>query len=150
MPVRHAPARARGPRRRRAHPSRSGLRRASPRDPAYDDPHTVYAAREHPLLTPAGDADERPITGDLASIRGFVRDHAEEAALESGRITDLLIAATEAAANTLLHGGEPGVVRIWRGADELICEIADSGHLDDPLVGRRTPDARPRAAVACG
>ena len=72
-----------------------------------------------------------------------MRSHAEEAALEADRITDLLIAATEAAANTLLHGGEPGVVRIWRGADELICEIADAGRLDDPLVGRRTPaDAR--------
>ena len=71
-----------------------------------------------------------------------MRGHAEEAALEGDRITDLLIAATEAAANTLLHGGEPGVVRIWRRADELICEIADAGRLDDPLVGRRTPDAR--------
>ncbi len=125
----------------RTHPDLvcAGHRHASP---AYDDPHTVYAAREHPLLAPAGGADERPITGDLASIRGFVRAHAEEAALDADRITDLLIAATEAAANTLLHGGEPGVVRIWHRADELICEIADAGRLDDPLVGRRTPDAR--------
>jgi anti-sigma regulatory factor (Ser/Thr protein kinase) len=125
----------------RTHPELvcAGHRCASP---AYDDPHTVYAAREHPLPKPADGVDERPVTGDLASMRRFVRAHAEEATLDGDRITDLLIAATEAAANTLLHGGEPGVLRIWRRADDLICEIADAGHLDDPLVGRRTPDAR--------
>jgi anti-sigma regulatory factor (Ser/Thr protein kinase) len=117
----------------------AGHRHASP---AYDDPHTVYAAREHPLSPPADGAQERPVTGDLAGLRRFIRAHAEQAALDADRVTDLLIAATEAAANTLLHGGEPGVLRIWREDGDLVCEIADLGRIEDPLVGRRVPDAR--------
>jgi anti-sigma regulatory factor (Ser/Thr protein kinase) len=125
----------------RTHPELvcDGHRHASP---AYDDPHAVYAAYEHPLSAPADDVQERPVTGDLAELRRFVRAHAELAALDDDRIADLLIAATEAAANTLLHGGEPGILRIWRQAGDLVCEIADAGCIEDPLVGRRVPDAR--------
>jgi anti-sigma regulatory factor (Ser/Thr protein kinase) len=125
----------------RTHPELvcAGHRHASP---AYDDPHAVYAAHEHPLSAPADGVQERPVTGDLAELRRFVRAHAELAALDADRVTDLLIAATEAMANTLLHGGEPGVLRIWRQAGDLVCEIADAGRIEDPLVGRRVPDAR--------
>ena len=29
------------------------------------------------------------------------------------------------------------MIRIWRGDDELVCQIEDSGYIVDPLAGRR-------------
>jgi len=33
------------------------------------------------------------------------------------------------------------VLRVWPSADGIVCEIRDGGSIDDPLVGRRRPDA---------
>nr|WP_245950685.1 hypothetical protein [Saccharothrix carnea] len=30
-------------------------------------------------------------------------------------------------------------MRIWRDNDHVICAVEDSGHLADPLAGRRPP-----------
>ena len=35
------------------------------------------------------------------------------------------------------HGGGRGVLRVWRAADALVCEVRDAGVVADPLVGRR-------------
>ena len=37
------------------------------------------------------------------------------------------------------HGGGRGTLRIWREPDALLCEVADAGRLDQPLVGRERP-----------
>jgi anti-sigma regulatory factor (Ser/Thr protein kinase) len=31
------------------------------------------------------------------------------------------------------------VVRTWRENDALLCEVADAGHIADPLAGRELP-----------
>ena len=32
------------------------------------------------------------------------------------------------------------MLRVWREADALRCEVRDRGRIDDPLVGRGEPD----------
>jgi anti-sigma regulatory factor (Ser/Thr protein kinase) len=59
-----------------------------------------------------------------------------------GRANDLVIAAAELAANTLIHTSEPGTLTIWATNDELICQVQDQGQITDPQAGMlRPPDA---------
>jgi len=78
---------------------------------------------------------------DLRAVRETVADCAAEAGLAPGRITDLMLAVSEVAANTLRHTREPGTLHVWRAGDEIICQVTDSGEIGDPLVGRRRPAA---------
>ena len=50
-----------------------------------------------------------------------------------------MLCVNEIAGNSLLHGGGAGVLRIWGEPSTLICEVADSGTIADPLVGRQNP-----------
>jgi anti-sigma regulatory factor (Ser/Thr protein kinase) len=76
---------------------------------------------------------------DVAEIRRLVTRHAREAGLNADRATDLTLAATEVATNSVRHGGGRGVLRLWRQGDAVVCEFTDRGHITDPLAGRRTP-----------
>jgi anti-sigma regulatory factor (Ser/Thr protein kinase) len=123
----------------RTHPY---VRRGAERRPSvmYGDPATVASALRHPLEPPPPGAAELAITSDLWALRRFVATRAAAAGLGGGRLDDLLLAANEGAANTLLHGAAPGVLRLWDADEEVVCEINDRGRIEDPLVGRRTPD----------
>jgi len=78
-------------------------------------------------------------TGTLAKLRRFVARRASEAGLDSRREHDLVMAANEIASNSLRHGGGSGLLRIWREAGKILCEIRCSGRLADPLADRRMP-----------
>ena len=54
-----------------------------------------------------------------------------------------MIAVSEIAANTVVHAGGAGILRIWRDDTALVCEIQDEGRITDPLAGRHpdSPDA---------
>ena len=80
-----------------------------------------------------------PITDDLAGLRRQVRREAVRN-VAARRVHDVVLAVDEAATNTLIHGGEPGCLRMWREGAEFIAEIADQGVITDPLAGRRSPD----------
>lgn len=108
---------------------------------AYAAPQTVVAEFNWPLAEPAAppatlifDAD------DLPAVRRFVADHAGRAGLAASRIADLEVAVNEVATNTVVHGGGPGTLRVWRERSGLVCEICDPGRLADPLAGRIPPD----------
>jgi anti-sigma regulatory factor (Ser/Thr protein kinase) len=105
----------------------------------YGDPHEVAAALMHPLGPAPAEVVEHPIDRDLHGLRVLVAEYARAAGLHGARLDDLLLAANEGAANTLLHG-DAGVLRLWHDATELVCEIADLGRIDDPLAGRHRPD----------
>jgi anti-sigma regulatory factor (Ser/Thr protein kinase) len=75
---------------------------------------------------------------DLASVRRHATRHAVAAGLED-RATDLALAASELATNSVLHAGGQGTLRLWQEDRGLVIEVSDQGHLDDRLVGRRRP-----------
>jgi anti-sigma regulatory factor (Ser/Thr protein kinase) len=75
---------------------------------------------------------------DLASVRRLATQHAIAAGLER-RATDLALAASELATNSVLHADGEGALRLWQEDRALVIEVSDRGHLDDRLVGRRRP-----------
>ena len=106
---------------------------------AYLDPLDVYDVADRPLPEAPRSAVALPTGADLAGIRAFVRRQSTDAGLAPERAADLLLAANEVATNTLVHVARPGEVRFWSDGREVVCEIADSGRIRDPLVGRVVP-----------
>jgi anti-sigma regulatory factor (Ser/Thr protein kinase) len=78
-------------------------------------------------------------TTNLSEVRALAEKQARMAGLPDARITDFVIAIGEVAANTVRHAQSPGSMEIWCDADEIICEMRDSGVIADPEVGRRPP-----------
>jgi anti-sigma regulatory factor (Ser/Thr protein kinase) len=95
----------------------------------------------------AGDLPSPPATvspfeferTSLAEVRRRVELAAKGAGLPSRRVTDLVVAASELAANSVAHGGGAGVLRAWQEADRLFLEVEDRGLIEEPLVGRVRP-----------
>ena len=96
------------------------------------------ALGQPPLPVPPG-AQRLSYQQDLRPVRSLVAAVAARAGLASSRRTDLVIAASEVAANTLKHTEGAGLVRIWVTADEILCQFDDSGHISDPLAGYGRP-----------
>jgi anti-sigma regulatory factor (Ser/Thr protein kinase) len=76
---------------------------------------------------------------DLGSIRDSLARWADGAALGSERTADLVLAVSELASNSVRHGGGEGILRIWREARALVCEVHDGGRIEQPLTGRIKP-----------
>jgi anti-sigma regulatory factor (Ser/Thr protein kinase) len=107
--------------------------------PAFAGPRVPDDGR--PLPGPPAGIQVLTYRDDPAAARRFVRDLAGAAGLGEPRLTDLVIAVGELAANTLRHTSGPGSVQVWTQPGEVICEIRDSGHIKDVLAGRRRPPA---------
>jgi anti-sigma regulatory factor (Ser/Thr protein kinase) len=94
------------------------------------------------LPVPRGPAEEMAFDRyRLDLVRRLVEEHAEAAALVGIRAEDLVVAVNEVASNSVKHGGGNGVVRIWCEPGTILCEVRDSGRVDEPLAGRRRPVA---------
>ena len=92
------------------------------------------------LPEPSGPVDELAFgEHDLARVRRAVSAHAATAGLGEERTSDVVLAVTELATNSLRHGGGQGVLRTWREPDALVHEVRDAGRIEDLLVGRRAP-----------
>ena len=113
---------------------------AARRERSYRGDHAVpqFVA---PLPEPPADAGIHPIALDsLAELRQVIAAEGERAGLSSRRTHDLVLAVHEIATNSIRHGGGRGVLRVWREADTLICDIRDSGRIArQPLAGRVRP-----------
>jgi anti-sigma regulatory factor (Ser/Thr protein kinase) len=83
-------------------------------------------------LQPREDAED-------TAVRHVVQKRAATVGMAPARRADLALAVTEAANNSVRHGGGRGVLRIWRDHESLTCEVRDTGRISDPLVGRRMP-----------
>lgn len=75
----------------------------------------------------------------IQAVRALVRGVAADCGLETDRVTDLVLAVNEIATNSVRYGGGAGVLRMWVDDGTLLSEIADSGVIEDPLVGRVRP-----------
>ena len=77
--------------------------------------------------------------GSLAGLRALLRREASRAGLSATGVAAVVTAVNEVASNSLRHAGGWGCLRIWPTPDTLVCQVSDSGHIDEPLVGRRRP-----------
>jgi anti-sigma regulatory factor (Ser/Thr protein kinase) len=76
----------------------------------------------------------------LSEARSLVAAAAEGAEMEPGGVADFVTAASELAANSIVHGGGSGTLRLWREEERLLAEVEDEGLIEDPLVGRTRPE----------
>ncbi|HEV2857244.1 MAG TPA: sensor histidine kinase [Solirubrobacterales bacterium] len=76
---------------------------------------------------------------ELSEVRRRVAAAGERAGLSPLEVADLLTATSELAANSVMHGGGTGTLRLWRENDSLLAEVEDDGRIDEPLVGRLRP-----------
>jgi anti-sigma regulatory factor (Ser/Thr protein kinase) len=147
----------------------AGFRLLCPYDVAALDERTIHEARRsHPIVTdttgsgpsarfpdaeellapfdaplPKPDAASEAMAFDihaLEELRRHVGRRGRDADLSPLRVSDLVLAVNEIATNSIRHGGGNGVLRVWRTAGALVCEVRDRGHIRDPLVGRRRVD----------
>jgi anti-sigma regulatory factor (Ser/Thr protein kinase) len=95
----------------------------------------------------AGSLPSPPVTpeamsfglSELAQVRKRVSAAAARAGFDPREAADLVIAASELAANSVVHGGGSGTLRIWRENRCLLVEVEDRGRIHEPLVGRLRP-----------
>ena len=96
----------------------------------------------HADLSPAPLKARRQEFGldDLHDVRAMVAAAATAGGLSAGRTNDLVVAASELAANSILHGGGRGLATVWGEEGATFVEVADAGTITDPTVGRVRPD----------
>jgi SAM-dependent methyltransferase/anti-sigma regulatory factor (Ser/Thr protein kinase) len=109
--------------------------------PRFADPTSVVDAWNTPLPEPPAVPSTLVFTAPHGprQVRRLTHDTATRAGLTGQRLTDLLMAVNELSVNTLLHTGRPGLFSVWCTAGQLVCQVQDSGHITDPLAGRRCP-----------
>jgi anti-sigma regulatory factor (Ser/Thr protein kinase) len=119
--------------------------RAHPWVGAAESPHYRGHAEAPPQfsapLPPApGEPPAHPIDHEsLPGIRALVATYSRACGVPEPRANDLVLATHEVAANSIVHAGGAGVLRIWDDAESVICEISDRGRIDKPLAGRARP-----------
>ena len=99
----------------------------------------MQPSRGLPLSAQANGAIYHTYRSDLSQVRALVLRRATEAGLTEGRANDLVLAVSEAAANTLRHTRSPGTLVIWHDAEKVVCEIHDEGTITDPFAGQHKP-----------
>ena len=109
--------------------------------PAYDAGMVLPDEWNQPLCSPPDGAAALAYREDLAMVRAFAASQATRLGLPPDRVLDLVLAVGEIASNTFLHTDAGGTLAIWTAGNELVCQVRDSGHITDPLAGRRRPAA---------
>jgi anti-sigma regulatory factor (Ser/Thr protein kinase) len=99
---------------------------------------------DRPLSPPPPGAETLGYETDLAPVRRLVERHALRTGLAAERVADLVLAASEIAANTLGHTTSGGTFHVWHDEEEIFCQVHDQGWITDPLAGRvrRPPGSR--------
>jgi anti-sigma regulatory factor (Ser/Thr protein kinase) len=88
-----------------------------------------------PMLDRTFDSDT------LSTLRADVRAGAERAGLANRRVSDVVLAVHELAANAVRHGAGGGRLRMWNLAGTLHCQVDDGDPPPDPAAGPGDPDA---------
>lgn len=76
---------------------------------------------------------------ELSEVRRRVAAAGERAGMDARTVADLVTAASEIAANSVMHGGGSGTLRLWRENGSLLAEVEDEGRIEEQLVGRLRP-----------
>jgi anti-sigma regulatory factor (Ser/Thr protein kinase) len=101
-----------------------------------------HESRQSPLPPPPAEAERLDFELDgLHDVRSLVSLVGTAAGLTGRRTGDLVLASSELAANSVLHGGGGGTAYIWSDEDVLLVEVRDGGVIEEPSrLGRRRPD----------
>jgi anti-sigma regulatory factor (Ser/Thr protein kinase) len=93
-------------------------------------------------LPPPASAPETMAFGltELGEVRHRVAAAAEAAGMDALAVADLVTATSELAANSVMHGGGSGMLRLWHEEGRLLAEVEDRGRIEEPLVGRLRPN----------
>lgn len=103
---------------------------------AYSGPELA----DDPLPPAPADAAVRTFDRDgVPAARRWVASIAEGAGLDPARVSDLVVAVSEALTNSVVHGGGGGRLAAWVDGRAVVCEIIDAGRIEDPLAGRVRP-----------
>ncbi|MFL5832820.1 MAG: anti-sigma factor RsbA family regulatory protein [Solirubrobacterales bacterium] len=94
---------------------------------------------ELPAPAAAPESLDFDVTG-LGEVRRRVTAAAEGAGMGPTEVADLVTATSELAANSVMHGGGSGTLRLWQENERLLAEVEDRGRIEEPLVGRIQPD----------
>ncbi|HWO84150.1 MAG TPA: sensor histidine kinase [Solirubrobacterales bacterium] len=116
------------------------LQREGRREPSatYEaDPDCFAGELPPPVAAPETFAFD--VTG-LGEVRLRVAAAAERAGIGPGGVADLVTATSELAANSVMHGGGSGSLRLWSDEGRLLVDVEDRGRIEDPLVGRVRPE----------
>lgn len=121
-----------------AHSHRS-LRREGRREKSasFDPDRDCFAGELPPPAAPAEVI--RFGLRDLSEVRDRVAEAAKRCGMDQLGIADLVTATSELAANSVMHGGGSGTLRLWQEGEKLLAEVEDEGRIDEPLVGRLRP-----------
>jgi len=93
------------------------------------------------LPAPATAPETLPFeVSDLGQVRRRVATAAARQGMNDVEIADLVTATSELAANSVMHGGGGGILRLWHEEERLIVEVEDGGLIEDQLAGRIRPD----------
>jgi anti-sigma regulatory factor (Ser/Thr protein kinase) len=83
-----------------------------------------------------------PFGRDVEQIREYLAPELIAAGLGEAKTLELLLAATEIAANAIQHGGGIVDIRVGQAHGRFVCEIIDQGlGFDDPAAGYLAPRA---------
>jgi anti-sigma regulatory factor (Ser/Thr protein kinase) len=125
---------------RHSHPvvAEHGARVASDR---YREAEFLEPFAAHLSRPPAQSLEVAFSEQDLPRVRGCLRSFADGAGLSQERQDDLVLAVHELATNSVRHAGGNGALRLWRDGGSVVCEVADRGRIDAPMVGRFRPAA---------
>ncbi|HYQ79403.1 MAG TPA: sensor histidine kinase [Solirubrobacterales bacterium] len=106
--------------------------------PSFEMAPDVFAGE---LSPPAATPRVLPFeVADLAEVRRLVATAAAQEGMDDVAVADLVTATSELAANSVMHGGGSGILRLWREEGRLLAEVEDRGRIEDQLVGRTRPD----------
>lgn len=75
----------------------------------------------------------------LGEVRRRVAAAAEEAGMNPREVADVVTATSELGANSVMHGGGSGTLRLWSDEERLLVEVEDRGRMEDPLSGLVRP-----------
>jgi anti-sigma regulatory factor (Ser/Thr protein kinase) len=100
-------------------------------------PDTAISAANAPLAQPA-DAQLCVVnSADMADLRRTAAAYAAAHGLSDERAQDLVLVLTELASNSIEHAHSTATVILSNGGPRVVCQVRDTGHISDPLAGRR-------------
>jgi anti-sigma regulatory factor (Ser/Thr protein kinase) len=105
----------------------------------YEDPDRLLR-RITPVPAPLSGLRSIPFGRDVADFREHLAREMVVENVSEAKALDMLLAATEVAANAIEHGGGVEAVRVGRAQGRFVCEIVDRGiGFDDPTAGYLAP-----------